>query len=125
MSITQQEAEKAKAKESIVKYARSHSMEKAILKFGVPRRTLFVWQKRWLEGGRTYQALINHSRRPRSHSRAHTEAELTLLRNLRRRNPNMGLQDFLAKSEVGWLRSYTSRLRESLEATRKSNSAKV
>lgn len=98
MSITQQEAEKAKAKESIVKYVRSHSMEKAILKFGVPRRTLFAWQKRWLEGGRTYQALINHSRRPKSHSKAHTEAELTLLRNLRRRNPNMGLQDF-------WLRA--------------------
>ena len=98
MSITQSENEKAKAKESIVKYARSHSIEKAILKFGISRRTLFDWQKRWLEGGKTYKALVNRSRRPKGHSSAHTEAELTLLRNLRRRNPNMGLQDF-------WLRA--------------------
>jgi len=98
LSITQQETEKAKAKESIVKYARSHSIEKAILKFGISRRTLFDWQKRWLEGGKTYKALINRSRRPKSHPEAHTEAELTLLHNLRRRNPNMGLQDF-------WLRA--------------------
>ncbi len=100
MSITQQETEKAKAKESIVKYARSHSMDKAILKFGVSRRTLFAWQKRWLDGGKTYKALINHSRRPHSHPRTHTEAELTLLRNLRRRNPNMGLQDFWLRAKL-------------------------
>lgn len=116
MSITQQEAEKAKAKESIVKYARSHSLEKAILKFGVSRRTLFAWQKRWTEGGKTYKALINHSRRPKSHPKAHTEAELTLLRNLRRRNPNMGLQDF-------WLRAkshgYTRTLQDCEKALKR------
>lgn len=99
MSITQQETEKAKAKESIIKYARSHGIDKAILKFGISRRTLFDWQKRWLDGGKTYKALINHSRRPHSHPRTHTEAELTLLRNLRRRNPNMGLQDFWIRAK--------------------------
>lgn len=56
--------------------------------------------------------LGSKSRRPKSHPNTHTEAEITLIRNLRRRNPNIGLQDLWIKlKERGYTRSQPALLK--------------
>ena len=47
-----------------------------------------IWKARW---NGTVQSLSCQSRRPHSHPNQHTEAELKLIRDMRRRNPDLGM----------------------------------
>ncbi len=87
-----------KYRESVVKYAKKNSVAKAIGEYGEGKSTIYNWIKLYDESGGDYKALYNKSRRPHSHPNAHTEEEITLIRNLRRRNPNIGLQDLWLKA---------------------------
>ena len=49
------------------------------------------------------QSLACQSRRPHSHPNQHTEAELKLIRDMRRRNPNAGHDRAVAPSAPAWL----------------------
>ena len=69
------------------------------------RQTIYRWRKRW-DG--TAASLRERSRRPHHHPNTHTEAELKLIRDMRRRNQEAGLVVLWVKlRQRGYTRSIT------------------
>ena len=83
-SITQD----MKYRQSLMNYAQKHGVSKASRKYNKSRSYIYFWLKRY-DG--SMESLTCQSRRPHSHPNQHTEAELELLRNMRRRNPDLGM----------------------------------
>ena len=83
-SITQDMA----YRQSLMKYAEKYGVSRASRKYNKSRSYIYFWKARW-DG--TVQSLACQSRRPHSHPSQHTEAELKLIRDMRRRNPNLGM----------------------------------
>ena len=83
-SITQDMA----YRQSLMKYAEKYGVSRASRKYNKSRSYIYFWRARW--DGRA-ESLANQSRRPHSHPNQHTEAELKLIRDMRRRNPNLGM----------------------------------
>ena len=85
-SITQDMA----YKQSLMKYAQKYGVSRASRKYNKSRSYIYFWKARW-DGSK--ESLVSQSRRPHHHPREHTEEELTLIRNMRRRNPSLGLTE--------------------------------
>ena len=83
-SITQDMA----YRQSLMKYSEKHGVKRASRRYNKSRSYIYFWKARW-DG--TPESLACQSRRPRSHPNQHTEAELKLIRDMRRRNPNLGM----------------------------------
>ena len=83
-SITQDMA----YRQSLMKYAEKYGVSRASRKYNKSRSYIYFWKKRW-DG--TAESLASQSRRPHSHPNQHTEAELKLIRDMRRRNPRLGM----------------------------------
>lgn len=83
-SITQDMA----YRQSLMKYAEKYGVSRASRKYNKSRSYIYFWKARW-DG--TPESLACQSRRPRSHPNQHTEAELKLIRDMRRRNPRLGM----------------------------------
>ena len=83
-SITQDMA----YRQSLMKYAEKYGVSRASRKYNKSRSYIYFWRARW--DGRA-ESLVCQSRRPHSHPNQHTEAELKLIRDMRRRNPNLGM----------------------------------
>ena len=83
-SITQDVA----YRQSLMKYAEKYGASRASRKYNKSRSYIYFWKKRW--DGST-ESLACQSRRSHSHPDQHTEAELKLIRDLRRRNPKLGM----------------------------------
>ena len=83
-SITQD----MKYRQSLMKYAAKYGVSRASRKYNKSRSYIYFWKKRW-DG--TVESLTCQSRRPHSHPNQHTEAELKLIRDMRRRNPKLGM----------------------------------
>lgn len=97
---------------SVIKCAERYGVKKAAIKCHTSPASIYRWQKMYTDGNRNIQALGSQSRRPKTHPNAHTEAEITLIRNLRRRNPNIGLQDLWIKLRArGYTRSQPALLK--------------
>ena len=64
---------------------------------------IYFWKQRW-DG--SVQSLACQSRRPHSHPNQHTEDELKLIRDMRRRNPSLGMIELWHRLK---LRGYTRR----------------
>ena len=79
-SITQDMA----YRQSLMKYAEKYGVSRASRKYNKSRSYIYFWKARW-DG--TVESLACQSRRPHSHPNQHTEAELKLIRDMRRRNP--------------------------------------
>ena len=88
----------AKYRLAAIKHAKKLGMLRASGNYHTSASNIYRWMKLYETGG--IKALENRSRRPKSHPNAHTEAELKLIRDMRRRNPNLGVQD-LWISELG------------------------
>ncbi len=86
-SITQD----MKYRQSLIKYAEKYGVSKASRKYNKARSYIYFWLGRY-DG--TIDSLAYRSRRPHSHPRAHTQQELKLIANVRRRNPRLGLLEF-------------------------------
>ena len=71
-----------------MKYAEKYGVSRASRKYNKSRSYIYFWKARW-DG--TVGSLACQSRRPHSHPNQHTEAELKLIRDMRRRNPNLGI----------------------------------
>ncbi len=69
-------------------YAKKHGVTKAAIRYHTNRQYIYRWMSRY-DGA--LQSLADRSHRPHHHPNQHTEEELTLIRNMRRRNPNTGL----------------------------------
>ncbi len=83
-SITQDMA----YRQSLMKYAEKYGVNRASRKYNKSRSYIYFWKARW-DGN--VESLACQSRRPHSHPNQHTEAELKLIQDMRRRNPNLGM----------------------------------
>ena len=83
-SITQD----MKYRQSLMNYAQKHGVNRASRKYNKGRSYIYFWLARY-DG--TLESLACKSRRPHSHPNQHTEGELKLLQDMRRRNPNLGM----------------------------------
>lgn len=108
MKITQE----TKYRLSAVKYAEKHGIKKATAIFHTSPASLYRWRKRYYQSGKNIESLSSKSRRPKTHPNAHTPAEIKLITDMRRRNTNIGLQDFWFKLQKrGYSRSLPSLLK--------------
>ena len=83
-SITQDMA----YRQSLMKYAEKYGVSRASRKYNKSRSYIYFWKQRW-DG--SVASLACQSRRPHSHPNQHTEAELKLIRDMRRRHPSLGM----------------------------------
>ena len=83
-SITQDMA----YRQSLMKYAEKYGVSRASRKYNKSRSYIYFWKARW-DG--SMASLACQSRKPHSHPKQHTEAELKLIQNMRRRNPKLGM----------------------------------
>ena len=90
---------------SLITYAKKHGVTKAAIKYKTNRQYIYRWLKRY-DG--SLDSLRDRSRRPHHHPNQHTAAELKLISDMRRRNPNAGLVVFWVKlTRRGYSRSIT------------------
>ena len=75
-------------RQSLMKYAAKYGVSRASRKYNKSRSYIYFWQERW-DG--SVESLACRSRRPHRHPNQHTEAELKLIRDMRRRNPTLGM----------------------------------
>ena len=71
-----------------MKYTEKYGVSRASRKYNKSRSYIYFWKARW-DG--TVQFLACQSRRPHSHPNQHTQAELKLIQDMRRRNPSLGM----------------------------------
>lgn len=94
-----------KFRQALIKYSFKYGVTKAAIRYKVNRQYVYRWRKRY-DG--TLQSLADKSHRPHHHPNQHTEAELKLISDMRRRNPNAGLVVFWVKlMQRGYTRSIT------------------
>ena len=85
-----------------MKYTEKYGVSRASRKYNKSRSYIYFWKKR-RDGSAT--SLACQSRRPHSHPNQHTEAELKLIRDMRR-NPSLGLTELWNRLRA---RGYTRR----------------
>ena len=79
---------------SIVKSYERVGATKTAIRYKVTRQFVYFWVRRF-DGD--IHSLADHSHRPHHHPKQHSDEEIKWIRDLRKRNPDMGLIDF-------WLR---------------------
>lgn len=90
-------------RQSLMKYAEKYGVSQASRKYNKSRSYIYFWKARW-KG--TVESLSCQSRRPHKHPNQHTEAELKLIKDMFRRNPNLGLPELWYRLKK---RGYTRR----------------
>ena len=91
---------------SILSFAEKFGVTKAAIKYRTNRQFIYRLKQRY-DG--SAQSLLPKSRRPHSHPNQHTDDEITLIKNMRRRNPHDGLVVFWVKLRLrGYSRSVTA-----------------
>jgi len=101
ISITQE----MRYRQSLIKYSEKYGVTKAAIKYKTNRQYIYRWKRRY-DG--TIYSLADKSHRPQHHPKQHTNEELKLIANMRRRNPEAGLVVFWVKlRQRGYTRSVT------------------
>ena len=96
-------------RQSLMQYAEKYGISRANRKYNQSRSYIYFWKASW-DG--TVESLACQSRRTHGHPNQHTQAELKLIRDMRRRNPKLGMVEL-------WQRGYTRRPERLLRVTRK------
>ena len=99
MSIITQDM---KYRQSLMKYAEKYGVSRASRKYNKARSYIYFWRGRW-DG--SVESLATQSRKPHHHPNEHTE-EITMIRNMRRRNPDLELTELWSRLKK---RGYTRR----------------
>lgn len=90
---------------SLIRFAQKFGVCKAAVRYRTNRQYIYRWLKRY-DG--SWDSLRNLSRRPHHHPNQHTQEELKLITDMRRRNPHAGLVVFWVKLiQRGYSRSIT------------------
>ena len=89
-SITQD----MKFRYSLMRYAEKYGVALASRKYNKAKSYNYFWKARF-DG--SIESLACRSRRPHSHPNQHTEAELKLIRDMRRRNPKLGIVELWSR----------------------------
>jgi len=110
-------------RQAVVKYSIKHGVTQAAIRYKCNRQYIYRWKNRY-DG--TIQSLREYSRRPHHHSNEHTQQELKLIKDMRRRNPHDGLVVFWVKLRMrGYARTvsglYKVLIREKLKANKPKN----
>ena len=93
-------------RQAIIEYSLKKGVTAAARRYNVSRQFIYRWKNRY-DG--TLESLQDRSHRPHSHPNQHTEAELKLIEDMRKRNMNTGLVVFWVKlRQKGYTRSITS-----------------
>ena len=93
-------------KEAVIKYWYKYGVTVAARRYKTTRQWIYYWRKRY---NGDINSLREYSRRPHSHPSQHSEEELKLIRDMRRRNPRLGLTMFWIKLiDRGYTRSIPS-----------------
>ena len=90
-------------RQALLQYSVKNGVEKASRKYNKSRSYIYFWRARW-DG--SAESLACRSRRPHHHPNEHTAEELRLIRDMRRRNPDLGLIELWARLKK---RGYTCR----------------
>ena len=99
-SITQE----MRFRQSLMKYSEKYGVKRASRKYNKCRSYIYFWKARW-DG--TVESLAEQSKRPHHHPNEHTPDELKLIRDMRRRNPKLGLTELWHRLRK---RGYTRRV---------------
>ena len=91
-------------RQSIMKYCEKYGVKRASRKYNKSRSYIYFWKTRW-DG--TIESLAEPSKRPHHHLNDHTPDELKLIRDMRRRNPQLGLTELWHRLRK---RGYTRRV---------------
>ena len=92
-------------RQSLLKYSQKYGVTKAAIKYKTNRQYIYRWLRKY-DG--TIESLREKSRRPHHHPNQHTEQELKLIRDMRRRNPAAGLVVLWVKlRQRGYTRTVT------------------
>jgi hypothetical protein len=105
-SITQD----MKYRQSLLEYAKENGVARASRKYNRARSYIYFWLARY-DG--SLESLRPYSKRPHSHPNQHSQAEIKLIQDMRRRNPTLGMIELWHRLR---LRGY-SRCPESLYRT--------
>ena len=90
-------------KQAVIEYSLKHGVTAAAIRYKTTRQNIYRWRKKY-DG--TIRSLADRSHRPHSHPNQHTEDEIKLVRDMRRRNPHAGLVVFWVKlRQRGYSRS--------------------
>ena len=93
-------------RQAVIKYAEKKGVTAAARRYNVGRATIYRWKERY-DG--TLQSLQDRSHRPHSHPNQHTEEEIKLIKDIRKRNKHTGLVVFWVKlRQKGYKRSIPS-----------------
>jgi len=108
---------------SLIKYSSKYGVTAAAIKYKTNRQYIYRWKRRF-DG--SIESLRDRSRRPHHHPNQHTEDEIKLINDMRRRNPDAGLVVFWVKlMQRGYSRSipglYRFLLKRSLMAVKPKN----
>ena len=82
---------------SIVKSYNRIGATKTAIRYKVTRQFVYFWVHRF---NGDIHSLADHSHRPHHHPNQHTDTEIKWIKDLRRRNPDMGLIDFWLRLKV-------------------------
>lgn len=94
-----------KFRQAVIKYSFKYGVTKAAVRYKLNRQYIYRWRKRY-DG--TIQSLADKSHKPHHHPNQHTEAELKMIADMRKRNPHAGLVVFWVKLRLrGYKRSIT------------------
>lgn len=93
-------------RQAVIKYAEKKGVTAAARRYNVGRATIYRWKERY-DG--TLQSLQDRSHRPHSHPDQHTEEEIKLIKDMRKRNKHTVLVVFrLMLKQKGYTRSIAS-----------------
>ncbi len=81
-------------KQAVIEYSLKNGVTAAAIRYKTTRQNIYRWRKKY-DG--TVRSLADRSHRPHSHPNQHTEEEMKLIRDMRRRNPHAGLVVFWVK----------------------------
>ena len=90
-------------RQALICYAKKYGVTRAAIRYRTNRQYIYRWLKRY-DG--TQESLADRSHRPHSYANQHTDEEIKLIYNMRRRNPNSGIVVFWLKlRQRGYTRS--------------------
>ena len=93
-------------KQVVIEYSYTHGVTTAAIRYKTSRQNIYRWRKKY-DG--TVRSLADRSHRPQSHPNQHTETEIKLIKDMRRRSPHAGLVVFWVKlRQRGYTRSISS-----------------
>lgn len=75
-------------RQAIIKYSKKKDVTAAARRYNVGRASIYRWMKRY-DG--TLESLKDRSHRPHNHPNQHTEEEIKLIKDMRKRNKHTGL----------------------------------